>query len=446
VLGSAGGWPGMPYVDARSGYVIMTVLDSSQRTAAHPDTKTLLKRWKELCGDVSRAQSLYAIADSGRGFRSGGDESLKIELRGPASESRDLLADEIVRLLESYQGISSAGNDIAQNRDELIATIRPEGEALGLTQRELARQVRASFFGEQAQRVHREIDDIRVMVRLPLAQRESLHTIESMRIKIPNGGEAPLRTVADIHFGKARAEIDRTDGMQAVTIWAQVEDNTVDIMGIAKDVEAKLQPMMFDHPTLGWKFRGYVAEQAETKSRIILGAVAILIALYVLLVVPFKSLIQPLYVMVSIPFGVIGALLGHLLMDVTPSFLSAFGVLAVAGIVVNNAIVMIDFINQHQAEGLGMLESVIESGVKRFRPIFLTSLTTFVGMVPTMLDHSIQNQFLRPMAVSIAFGVLFATIITLFLIPSLYLICESARAKLARLFSSKQQEALSQEA
>jgi multidrug efflux pump subunit AcrB len=167
-----------------------------------------------------------------------------------------------------------------------------------------------------------------------------------------------------------------------------------------------------------------------------IGAAAILIALYVLLVVPFKSLIQPLYVMISIPFGIIGALIGHLLMNVTPSFLSAFGVLAVAGVVVNNAIIMMDFINQHRAAGYSIMEAAIESGVKRFRPIFLTSLTTFVGMVPTIFDSSIENQFLRPMAVSLAFGVVFATMITLFLIPSLYLITESARAKLALFWSS----------
>jgi multidrug efflux pump subunit AcrB len=142
-------------------------------------------------------------------------------------------------------------------------------------------------------------------------------------------------------------------------------------------------------------------------------------------VIPFKSLLQPLYVLLAIPFGVIGALLGHLIMDVVPSFLSAFGILAVAGIVVNNAIVMIDYINQHRAAGMDRFEAVVGSGTKRFRPILLTSLTTFVGLVPTMLDRSVQGQFLIPMAVSLAFGILFSTVITLFLIPSFYLITES---------------------
>ncbi len=438
VLGSAGGWPGMPWVDPRSGFVIMTVIDSADRTTAHPDTRALIKRWKELCGDTSSAQSFYITVDSGRGSRGGGgsgEESLKIQLRGPGSEARDKLADDIANLLRSYEGITSAGNDLGQNRDELIATIRPEGEALGLTQRELARQVRSSFFGEQAQRVQREIDDIRVMVRLPRDQRESLHTLETMRIKIPNGGEAPLTTVADVSFGKARAEIDRSDGMQAVTIWAQAEDKTVDITSIANDAQAKLDALIVDHPTLSWKFTGYIAEHGETKTRLFVGGAAILIALYALLMIPFKSLVQPLFVMVSIPFGVIGALVGHIVMDVTPSFLSAFGILAVSGIVVNNAIVMMDFINQHRANGMSVWDAVIESGVKRFRPILLTSLTTFVGMVPSMLDESLQNQFLRPMAISIAFGVLFSTLITLFLIPSIYLISHSAMLRLTNLWN-----------
>jgi multidrug efflux pump subunit AcrB len=375
---------------------------------------------------VSAAQSFYIMVDSGRGFRgSGGEESIQLELRGAASDARDQLVDEIELLLKSYQGIDDAGSNLARTRDELVISIRPEGEALGLTQRELGRQVRSSFFGEQAQRVQREIDDIRVMVRLPLEKRQSLHTLEQMRIRLPSGGEAPLTSVADVKFAKARSEITRTNGAQAITIWAQAENSSVDIVEIGRDLEQRLQAVFVDHPGLSWRFTGYLAEHEETNNRIIFGAIAILLALYILLVIPFKSLLQPFYILLAIPFGVIGALLGHLIMDVVPSFLSAFGILAVAGIVVNNAIVMIDFINQHRAAGMSRFDAVVGAGTKRFRPIMLTSLTTFVGLVPTMIDKSVQGQFLIPMAVSLAFGILFSTVITLFLIPSFYLITES---------------------
>ena len=426
VLTSAGGWPGRPGVDARSGFVIVTIVDASERSVPGPSAREISKRWRELCGDVSAAQSFYIMVDSGRGFRgSGGEESIQLELRGAASDARDQLVDEIELLLKSYEGIDDAGSNLARTRDELVISIRPEGEALGLTQRELGRQVRSSFFGEQAQRVQREIDDIRVMVRLPLEKRQSLHTLEQMRIRLPKGGEAPLTSVADVKFAKARSEITRTNGAQAITIWAQAENSNVDIVEIGRDLEQRLQAVFVDHPGLSWRFTGYLAEHEETNNRIILGAVAILLALYILLVIPFKSLLQPFYILLAIPFGVIGALLGHLIMDVVPSFLSAFGILAVAGIVVNNAIVMIDFINQHRAAGMSRFDAVIGAGTKRFRPIMLTSLTTFVGLVPTMIDKSVQGQFLIPMAVSLAFGILFSTVITLFLIPSFYLITES---------------------
>lgn len=426
ILTSSGGWPGRPGVDARTGYVIMTIVDATERTVPGPSAKEISKRWRELSGEMPEAQSFYIMVDSGRGFRgAGGEESIQLELRGPASEARDQLADEIEVLMKSYEGIESAGGNLGRNRDELVISIRPEGEALGLTQRELGRQVRSSFFGEQAQRVQRDIDDIRVMVRLPLEKRQSLHTLENMKIRLPRGGEVPLTSVADVNFAKARSEISRTNGAQAITLWAQAENSNVDIIEIGRDLQKRLGEIFVDHPELSWRFVGYLAEHEQTNERIILGAVAILLALYVLLVIPFKSLLQPFYVLLAIPFGVIGALLGHLIMDVVPSFLSAFGILAVAGIVVNNAIVMIDYINQHRAAGMDRFEAVIGSGTKRFRPILLTSLTTFVGLVPTMLDRSVQGQFLIPMAVSLAFGILFSTVITLFLIPSFYLITES---------------------
>jgi multidrug efflux pump subunit AcrB len=368
ILTSAGGWPGRPSVDPRSGFVVMTILDVSQRSEPGPDARTISKRWRELCGEVSEASSFYIMVDSGRGFRgSGNEQSIQLELRGPASESRDQLAEEIESLLKSYPGIESAGSNLARRRDELIISIRPEGEALGLTQRELGRQVRSSFFGEQAQRVQRDIDDIRVMVRLPLEKRQSLHTLENMRIRLPQGGEAPLHSVADVRYDKARTEITRTNGAQAITLWAQAENSTVDIFEIGSDLEGRLREVFVNHPELSWRFTGYLAEHKQTKQRIILGAAAILIALYVLLVIPFQSLLQPFYILLAIPFGVIGALLGHLIMGVVPSFLSAFGILAVAGIVVNNAIVMIDFINQHRAAGMNPFDAVIGAGTKPSR-------------------------------------------------------------------------------
>lgn len=427
ILTSTGGWSGTNSIDVKQGYVIVEVLDSALRASQPgPRSSAIAQRWTQLCGPIEEAQSFWISADRGSGFKGkSGGEAVKIELRGPATQERDALVDSFESRLRAYAGIASTGSNLAKTREEIIVRLRPEGETLGLNQRELARQVRAAFFGEQVQRVQRDGDDIRVMVRLPLELRQNLQTLQEMSIRTPNGGDAPLSSVADVQVGQARAEISRIDGAQAVTLWGQAENDTVDIVEIAHNLEPQLQLLCRDFPDLNWRFTGYLAEHESTNRRLVYGACGILLAFYAMLAWPFRSLIQPLYIMMAIPFGVIGALIGHLVMGVVPSFLSAFGILAVAGIVVNNSIIMIDFINQYRAQGHDLLDAVVGSGTKRFRPILLTSLTSFVGLVPTMLDRSTQGQFLVPMAVSLAFGILFSTVITLMLIPSIFLIGES---------------------
>jgi multidrug efflux pump subunit AcrB len=336
-------------------------------------------------------------------------------------------------VLESYEGFASAWNNAGGNRDELLVTIRPEGESLGLTQRDLARQVRAAFFGEQAQRVQRDRDDIRVMVRLPLSQRQTLSTLDHLRIRTPSGGEAPFHTVASATFGRARSNIARIDGAQVVSISATPVDENVDVVAISRNLAPRLDAILNEHPELSWRYTGYVAEQEETKKRALLGGIALFLVLYALLAVPFRSLYQPFFVMLAVPFGAIGALLGHMILDITPSYLSVFGILALAGVVVNDSLVMVDFINRKTRAGEDLFESVIQSGTRRFRPIFLTSITTFAGLLPILFDRSLQAQFLIPMAASLAFGILFATFITLYLIPSAYVAAEEIRAQLGRL-------------
>ena len=273
------------------------------------------------------------------------------------------------------------------------------------------------------------------MVRLPREQRESLHTLEQLRIRTPDGGLAPFRTVADASFAKAPAEIDRIDGAQVVSVFAQPEDDTIDIIAIARDLAPASTP---SSPTTRSSPGATAATSPNTRkpaAAIWFGAVALLLALYALLAIPFRSLVQPFFVLLAVPFGVIGALLGHLIMDITPSYLSVFGMLALAGVVVNDSLVMVDFINQHRRAGDDLFDSVIDSGTRRFRPILLTSLTTFAGLVPLIFDSSLQAQFLIPMAVSLGFGILFATVITLYLVPAAYLAGEDLAARIKRAWS-----------
>ena len=209
----------------------------------------------------------------------------------------------------------------------------------------------------------------------------------------------------------------------------------VDLVRIAKSLKSRTDDLLRDHEDLHIVFTGAVAEAEETKKRLIIGSVALMFALFALLAIPFQSILQPLYILIVVPFGVIGALLGHIIMDITPSDLSLFGILAMAGVVVNDSLVMVDDINQRIRRGVPLLSAVQQSGRQRFRPIFLTSVTTFVGLIPLMFDNSLQAQFLIPMAVSLAYGVLFATGITLFLIPCVLLTADDI-GKLCRRFLS----------
>jgi multidrug efflux pump subunit AcrB len=428
---SSGGWGGSPMVDERMGFVTIAVTDPGQRSEPGPRNSEISKRWTELVGEIPDAQSFWVTGDRGGGFRGGGNrqdmEYISIEVRGKAGRSRELVVREMEQMLESYTGISESWNNAIGSRDELLITIRPEGEALGLTQRDVGRQVRAAFFGEQAQRFQRDRDNIRVMVRLPLEQRQSLETLNLLRIRTPSGGEAPFHSVASASFTRGRSYIARVDGAQTVTISAKPVDENVDVVSIAKDLAPKFDRLLNENPGLTWRYVGYVAEHEETKKRSVLGGLLLFLGLYALLAIPFRSLYQPVFVMLAIPFGIIGALIGHIVMDITPSYLSIFGLLALAGVVVNDSLVMVDFINRKVRDGGDVFESVIQSGTRRFRPIFLTSITTFAGLFPILLDRSLQAQFLIPMAASLAFGILFATTITLFLIPSAYVAAEDIR-------------------
>ncbi|MGE9270495.1 MAG: efflux RND transporter permease subunit, partial [Verrucomicrobiales bacterium] len=416
VLTSTGGWSGRPSINPREGFVVISIVDPGMRSEPGPDNATIAKRWTELVGEVPGVQSLWISGDKGGGFKGDNDlESIEIELRGPTSDLKDDLTDLIIEELESYEGITSAWSNTGRTQPEIHLSLKPEGQLLGLSQQELGRQVRSAFFGEQAQRVQRGRDDIRVMIRLPLEQRQSLNTLKELRIRTPDGGQAPLHSVATVSMETARSGISRIDGAQVTTIAAKPIDDTINVIRISKDITPRIDALLNEHPDYSWRYDGYIREHEETGHKIWIAGAALFFALYTLLAIPFRSLTQPFVVLLAVPFGVIGALAGHLILDLTPSYLSVFGMLALAGVVVNDSLVMVDFANQNRRKGLDRTTAVIRSGTKRFRPILLTSLTTFVGLLPLMLDPSLQAQFLIPMAVSLGFGILFATFITLYL-------------------------------
>lgn len=431
---SSGGWTGSPSLRPYMGFVTIGVTDPGMRSEPGARNQEIADRWTELVSGINDIQSLHISGERGGGYRGDDNDldSITIELRGPETDEKRELAQEIRQMLESYHGIASAWVNSGGMRDELLIRIRPEGEELRLTQRDLANQVRAAFFGEQAQRLQRDRDDVRVMVRLPEDMRNSLHTLQSLRIRTPGGGEAPFHTVADAQFTKSRSHIERIDGAQVISISAEPDNDTVDIISISRDLDTRLDKLVNEYSGLSWRYTGYVAEHEETRKKTIFGATALFLVLYGLLAIPFRSLYQPFFVMLAVPFGAIGAMLGHIILDITPSYLSVFGILALSGVVVNDSLVMVNFINQKIRAGEPLYESVIHSGTRRFRPIILTSATTFAGLLPILFDRSLQAQFLIPMATSLAFGILFATAITLLLIPNAYLVAEDLRGLLAK--------------
>ncbi|MDA7632834.1 efflux RND transporter permease subunit [bacterium] len=404
--------------DKSRAYIAVEVVPPSLRSVPGPRNSEIANRWTELVGPIPEARYFRIRGEESSGRDDEQEqESLEVELRGPSSEAKNIIAESIADQLRSFDGINSASADVNYGQDELEFTLKARAAELGLTQQMLAQQIRQSFFGEEAQRIMRGVDDIRVMVRLPREARESLHTIDRLKIRTPDGSEVPLATVANLDFVQAPSSVERNGGAEVIRIGAQPMDETVDIIGISREITPVLEDLIRDEPSLSFIFTGYVAEAAESRKRTLIGSVALFFALFALLAIPFKSMVQPFYVLIAVPFGVIGALLGHIIMGITPSYLSIFGMLALAGVVVNDSLVLVDFVNRQVRNGTPLKEAVLSAGARRFRPILLTSVTTFVGLIPLLMDRSIQAQFLIPMAVSLGFGVLFATAITLILVP-----------------------------
>ncbi|MEO1970723.1 MAG: efflux RND transporter permease subunit [Pirellulaceae bacterium] len=429
---TGGATPGMPY-DKSRGYMGFEVLPPEDRSEPGPKNSVLAARWAELIGPIPEATRFLVHSESsldkGEEYA---NEYLNVELRGPSSPEKAEAAEEIKRLLEGFEGVSTAWARVNYGQDELELSLKPRAAELGLTQASLARQIRQAFYGEEAQRVQRGIDDIRVMVRLPKDARESLHTLKKIKIQTPRGAEVPLATVATMSFGRAPSFVERNDRAEIIRCGAQPVDEEVDIIGIADEIKPRLDELCAQN-NLSYQFRGYVAEAREAQRQTIVGSGLLLFTLYGILAIAMKSLVQPIYVMLAVPFAVVGALLGHIIMGLTPSYLSIFGMLALAGVAVNDTLVMVDFVNQRRAAGATLFDAALEAGGRRFRPIFLTSVTTFVGLLPLMLQRSLQAQFLIPMAVSLAFGVLFATVITLYLIPCALLLGQDIAIALKRI-------------
>ena len=410
------------------GEVTIELLPAEERAVGSGE---LASRWRELTGQIPDALELNFTSS----LFSPGDD-INVQLTGPDIDELRSVADELKRQLGTYAGVYDIGDSFVAGNRELDLGIKPAAEVLGLTLSDLARQVRQAFYGEEAQRIQRGRDDVRVMVRYPQRERRSLGDLENMRIRTPDGSEVPFSEVATVTSGRGFATIKRVDRRRAINVTADVDPARATTGDVIADLQAGVLPkILLEHPGLQHTFEGQQAEQRDTMSGLARGFSLALVMIYALLAVPLRSYVQPLIIMIAIPFGLVGAIAGHMILGLDLTILSMFGLVALTGVVINDGLVMVDFINRHRRPGEEPHHAARRAGVARFRPILLTSLTTFVGLAPLMMERSMQARFLIPMAVSLAFGVLFATFITLMLVPAGYMILEDLSALPAKLAS-----------
>ena len=355
-------------------------------------------------------------------------KAIDIQLTGPDVEELRVLAAEIRERLAGYPGVLDITDSFRGGKPELELTMKTSAEPLGLSLQDLGRQVRQGFFGEEAQRIQRGRDDVRVMVRYPLEERQSLGDLEYMRIRTPDGSQVPFGTVADAELGSGFASIKRVDRQRAINVTADVDSDVTNENDVLYDFEARHIPeVLAGHPDVMYTFEGMQQVQGEFQAGLQRGFMIAMFVIFTLMAIPFKSYLQPLIVISAVPFGLIGAVLGHAVLGYEISFMSMMGMVAVTGVVVNDSLVLVHFVNRSARENPSLKEAVVAAGTSRFRPILLTSLTTSAGVTPLLLETSLQAQFLKPMAIALASGIMFATMITLILVPALYLILEDIR-------------------
>ncbi|MDG2376803.1 MAG: efflux RND transporter permease subunit [Woeseiaceae bacterium] len=379
--------------------------------------------WRQMIGPIPGAESLNFRAS----FFSAGDP-INFQFSGNSLETLNLVAEEVKAHLATYPGVFEIADSLSDGKEELQIELSPQGHLLGLTRNDIVGQVGQAYRGLQAQRIQRGRDDIRVLVRFPIAERRTLSSLSEMLITAPNGRQVPLANVADITPGRGPSQITRIDGYRVLNVTADVDKDNVNMIAMLNELTSWVDNLLIKYPAINYTLEGEQARQAETFGSLGTGILIVLFAIYCMLALPLKSYTQPLVVMAVIPFGFIGAVIGHWIMGVTMTILSILGLMALTGVVINDSLVLVDFINQRYRSGIESLYSAVKrAGVVRFRPVMLTSLTTFIGLTPLLLDQSSSARFLVPMAISLGFGILFATLITLILVPTNIMIGEDIR-------------------
>ena len=381
------------------------------------------KLWRETVGEVPGAESLTFKSNIGPGASA----AINLDLSHTDMHVLEHAADRVAAKLREFNGVREVENGFSPGKEQLDFQLTDQARALGLTEIELARQTRHAFYGAQAARQQRGRNEIRAYVRLPKNERLTEYNIEELLLRTPRGGEIPLAQAAGVTRGRAYTAIRRQEGRRVVTVTGDIIPGQANANEVVHTMATEVLPQILaETPGLKYEPGGDQRHQAEALGPLFSGFTMALMAMFALLAVAFRSYVQPIIVMGAIPFGFVGALIGHLLLGFNFSFVSIMGIVALSGIVVNDSLILVMAINEFRASGLATSEAVLAGALRRFRPVILTSLTTFMGLAPMILEPSVQARFLIPMALSLGFGVLFATVITLILVPTGYLIMDDA--------------------
>ncbi|MGB5740047.1 MAG: efflux RND transporter permease subunit, partial [Woeseia sp.] len=422
------------YVDPATGESMITNILTNVGTSARVQIETVPRQyrtmpfsvsdmndeWRRMVGQFPGAESLNFRASF---FRAG--DPIDVQFSGNSLDTLRAVGEELKARLTTYPGVFEIGDSLSNGKEELQIELSPQGHLIGLTRSDIVSQVGQAFKGLQAQRIQRGRDDVRVLVRFPLGERSTIASLNEMLITTPEGRQIPLSNVAVIKPGRGPSEIRRIDGYRVLNVTADVDKDNTNMAVLLNDVQQFIDQVLVKYPSVTYTLEGEQRRQQETFGSLGIGLMVVLFAIYCLLALPLKSYTQPLLVMTVIPFGIIGAVIGHWIMGQTLTILSMLGLMALTGVVINDSLVLVDFINQrHRAAGEDLESAVKRAGVVRFRPVMLTSLTTFFGLLPLLSDQSSSAQFLIPMAISLGFGILFATVITLVLIPTNIMIAD----------------------
>ena len=402
-------------------------------------TTQMTQAWRQNVGSIPGLESLRFESDRGGPGRGA---ALTIELSHRDIDVLDRAGEALAVMLADFPNVKDIDDGYTPGKRQLDYSLTDEGHSLGLTQQTLARQLRNAFYGAEAVRQQRGRNEVRAKVRLPREQRVRQYDLEELLIRTPQGTDVPLAQIARVKPGRAYTAINRRNGRRTVTVTANVEP-----MSQTSQVQATLESEALPQLTerfsgLSYRWEGRQQDMMESTSSLFSGLFLALFAIYALLAVPFRSYYQPIIVMIAIPFGIVGAVLGHIIMGYALSLMSMMGIVALCGVVVNDSLILIDYANRQWRKGVSPFDAIHQAGGRRFRPILMTTLTTFGGLSPMIFETSRQARFMIPMAISLGFGILFATSITLVIVPCLYLIADDVGRIARRLLPDNREPAV----